>query len=30
MQEMDLRMQAVATGRGWSGKMEGMAAVIDG
>ncbi len=30
MPEMDLRMQAVATGRGWSGKMEGMTAVIDG
>ena len=29
MPEMDLRMQAVATGRGWSGGMEGMTAVID-
>ncbi len=29
MPEMDLRIQAAATGRGWSGEMEGMSAVID-
>ena len=29
MPEMDLRIQAAATGRGWSGEMEGMTAVID-
>ena len=30
MPEIDLRMQAAATGRAWSGEMDGMAAVIDG
>ena len=29
MPEMDLRIQAAATGRGWSGEMEGVTAVID-
>ena len=28
MPEMDLRPQVAATGRGWSGEMEGMTAVI--
>ena len=28
MPEVDLRPQVAATGRGWSGEMEGMTAVI--